>query len=148
MNYKLLIKHIESAVTFAFPELAKDGSNANSFFCADVVGSRRFALNYGGYPASEIAELNRAVSIEEQMNILQTLTDYSPSSNPNAGMSDAEIMLGHRSKYLQTPSETIKWLEGQIANRDAKRFADSSDGDKNNSNIDFNPDDAPNNPEA
>jgi len=139
MNYKLLLKHAENALKFEFPKMEKDGSNSAMFFCADVVGSRRFATNYGGYPASDIAEINRAATMQEQLNLLQNLQDYSPSSNSNSGLTDAEIMLGHKSKYLQTPSEVVTWLERRIAERDAKRFANDGKGDT----IDFVETDVP-----
>lgn len=124
MNIKELRKHIDANMQFEYESLKKDGSNVQKFFCADVVGSRRFAQNYGGYPRSEIAQMNEAASLEEQINLLNSLQDYSPSSNPNAGLSDAEIMLGHRSKYLQAASEKIAWIESQIEQRDAKRYAE------------------------
>lgn len=56
------------------------------------------------------------------MNLLQTLNDYSSSTNPNSGMTDAEIMLGHKSKYIQAASEQIAWLDSQLARRDNERF--------------------------
>lgn len=140
MNYKILLEHTKNALQFEFPKMEKDGSNHAMFFCADVVGSRRFATNYGGYPASDIAEINRATTLQEQLNIMQTLADYSPSSNPNSGLTDAEIMLGHKSKYLQSPSEVVGWLEQQIKVRDSKRVVDSSDGNKT---IEFDSNDSP-----
>lgn len=118
MNKKLMMVFIVANThNDAFPVLADDGSNADQFYCADVVGGRRFAQNYGGYPRSEIAEINEAASLEQQMSLLNDLRDMSPSDNPNAGKTDAEIMLGHRSKYLQTPSESVKWLESQLEDR-------------------------------
>lgn len=139
MNIGLLKKHIEQNTKFSFPELKADGSNANEFFCADIVGARRFAQNYGGYPRSEIAQINEAASLEEQMNIMQTLNDYSPANNPNAGLTDAEIMLGHKSKYLQAASEQIAWLDAQLERRDNERFLaqqkDSAKDPKDMSNV-------------
>lgn len=132
MNIKELNKHLDATLVIEPEKLARDGSNANRFFCADVVGSRRFAQNYGGYPRSEIAQMNEAVSLEEQINLLNYLQDYTPSNNPTAGLSDAEIMLGHKSKYLQAASEKIAWLESQLEQRDAKRYAEAM---KNQSNI-------------
>lgn len=131
MNLDLLKEHSNNATKFEYESLKKDGSNVSRFFCADVVGSRRFAQNYGGYPRSEIAQMNEAASLEEQINLLNSLQDYSPSSNPNAGLSDVEIMLGHKSKYLQAASEKIAWLERQIEQRDAKRYEEAM---KNQSN--------------
>ena len=122
MNVKLLLKHVEDTTAFKFEELLQDGSNAERFFCADVVGARRFAQNYGGYPRSEIAEINEAANLETQLALINSLNDYSPKDNPNAGKTDAEIMLGHKSKYLQAASEQIGWLESQIQRRDNERY--------------------------
>lgn len=141
MNYDLLMAHIEAnTYNDAYPVLESDGSNVGLFYCADVVGARRFAQNYGGYPRSEIAEINEAQSLEMQMYLLSSLNDYSPKDNPNAGLSDSEIMLGHKSKYIQSPSESVRWLESQIAERDAKRYAEANK--KSDSSIKF--DDADN----
>lgn len=125
MNLELLKSHIENAVTNmvkSVPELKKDGSNSQDFFCADVIGGRRFVQNAGGYPRSEIAEINAQANLQAQMNLLQDLEDYSPKSNPNAGLSDAQIMLSHKSKYQQAPSELQDWLGEQIRLRDAVRY--------------------------
>lgn len=124
MNYKLLQTHIDGALAEmvkCVPELKKDGSNVQDFFCADVVGARKFVQNHGGYPRSEIAEINAQTNLQAQMALLQTLEDYSPKSNSNAGLTDAQISLSHRSKYQQTPSEMQTWLEGQIQLRDVER---------------------------
>lgn len=121
----------------AYPVLESDGSNADQFYAADVVGNRRFAHNYGGYPRSEIAEINEAASLEQQMSLLNDLRDMSPTDNPNAGKTDAEIMLGHKSKYLQTPSESVKWLESQLEERrGAFETEESKDTIKFNENED------------
>ena len=122
MNLELLKEHIEISTHEATicPKLNVDGSNVGDFYCADVVGNRRFAQNYGGYPRSEIAEINAAASMQEQMNLLSQLNDYTPSDNPNAGLSDAEIMLSHRSKYQQCATEMQSWIVNQINIRDAR----------------------------
>lgn len=130
MDFKKFAKHIATSLHEAInPLLKEDGTNKNMFFCADVVGARRFALNFGGYPRSEIAELNEMTNIQQQAQLLSQLQDYSPQSNPNAGLTDAEIMLGHKSKYCQTPSETISWLEGQLHQRDVERQAQTPPSD-------------------
>ena len=126
MNYELLKEHIEVSTYMdsICPQLKKDGFNAIDFYKADVVGNRRFAQNYGGYPRSEIAEINAAATMQEQMNLLSMLNDYTPSDNPNAGLSDAEIMLSHKSKYQQCATELQSWIVDQINVRDA-RLSDS-----------------------
>lgn len=128
MNYEYLNQKIVSSTyeEDINPVLAEDNSNFKDFFAADVIGSKRFVQNFGGYPRSEIAQINAEADIMQQANLLAELTDYSPSSNPNAGLSDVEIMLGHKSKYLQTPNEVTSWLEGQLQIRDAKRVSVAS----------------------
>lgn len=137
MDFILLQKHIESHVHQDInPKLKEDNSNLSAFFCADVIGARRFVLNRGGYPMSEIAQINAAADLSQQMNLLQQLEDFTPDSNPNAGLSDAEIMLGHRSKYCQTASEQIGWLEDQMhiraSQREAAKLNQQSDDGKIN----------------
>lgn len=125
MNLELLKTHIKNTVTNmvkSVPELKKDGSNSQDFFCADVIGGRRFVQNDGGYPRSEIAEINAQASLQAQMNLLQDLEDYSPKTNPNSGLTDAQIMMSHKSKYQQTPSELQDWLGEQIKLRDVVRY--------------------------
>lgn len=128
------------ALVDMLPVIAEDGSNAYDFYCADVIGNKRFAQNHGGYPKSDIALINETNNAQLQASLIAQLTDYSSDSNPNAGLSDAEIMLGHRSKYIQTPSESVAWLEGQLKIRDDKRAAASIP--KSEATIDFTNDDA------
>lgn len=124
MDLNLLQKHIDSFIESIVPiELAPDGSNANDFFCADVVGGKDFVQNFGGYPRSEIAEINEQKNIQLQAAMLQKLEDYSQFNNPNAGKTDAEIALSHKSRYQQTATEMQSWLEGQLQIRDAKMAA-------------------------
>ena len=132
--------HIDSQNYDINPTLNEDNGNISMFFCADVVGSKRFANNFGGYPRSEIAEINAAADLNQQANLLAQLNDYSSNDNPNAGLSDAEIMLGHRSKYCQTPSEQVAWLESQIHERDMKRQAAQM---KSETTIDFSETETP-----
>lgn len=122
MNYSLLKDHISDAYHLDInPKLKDDKSNVNSFFSADTVGHKRFAQNFGGYPRSEIAEINAQANLQNQMNLLSELQDFSTGNNPNAGLTDAEIMLSHRSKYMQTASELQGWIENQLSIRDARR---------------------------
>lgn len=122
MNYKELQKHIDNSLKpISTAQLSADGSNAFDFFCADVIGAKKFVQNHGGYPRSEIAEINNQANLQIQASLLQQLEDFSPKSNPNAGLSDVEISLSHRSKYMQTASEQQDWLSSQLQIRDAKR---------------------------
>lgn len=123
MNQKLLNEHINDALgCIKLPVLAKDGSNAKDFFGVDT--SRKFALNYGGYPRSELSQIFEQENLVAQANLLEQMVDYTPATNPTAGLTDVEISLMHRSKYQQTPNEMQSWLDGQIQIRDAKRQAD------------------------
>ena len=127
MNLSKLKKHIESAISFEPSVMLSDGSNAGDFFVADVVGNRRFAQNFGGYPRSEIAEINDAATLEMQKILLNQLTDYrDKADSQNSGKSDAEIALGHRSKYCQMPCEMQSWIEGQLKLSFEKREAEIS----------------------
>lgn len=122
MDIKLLNKHVtESLKAIPDVKMKADGSNAKLFFCADVVGNKTFAQNFGGYPRSEIAQINEAVNLQVARTLFQSLEDYSPKTDPNAGMTDAQIALGHKSRYAQAPSEIQDYLNGQLAIRDAKR---------------------------
>lgn len=97
-----------------------DTGNIEDFYCPDVVGARSFVQNHGGHPKSDVAAINEAANLEMKMNLLNALQEI-PVDESNSGLSDAEIMLKHKSKYQQTPSEILPWLEQQIAVRDAKR---------------------------
>lgn len=122
MNFKELQKHINNSLKLiCTAQLSADGSNASDFFCADVIGAKKFVQNHGGYPRSEIAEINNQANLQLQASILQQLEDFTPKNNPNAGLSDAEISLSHRSKYMQTASEQQDWLSSQLRIRDVKR---------------------------
>lgn len=120
MNLDLLKEHIESCDSIELPAFKEDGSNANDFFCVDLPVDREFAQNYGGYPRSDIAIINEQQNLAVQKALLDKLNVITPDTS-NAGRSDAEIMLSHRSKYQQTATEMQSWLQDQLAVRDAKR---------------------------
>ena len=149
MNTKLLKKHIDVSLdAIVVVPLKEDGSNAKDFFVADVVGNKKFAQNFGGYPRSEIAEINECTNIEVQKNLLNALTDYRAGADgQNVGLSDIQIAMGHRSKYQQTPCEMQDWIESQLQKSYEARVAklnslraQSEAGDK----IKFNANDKPN----
>lgn len=116
MNYKELQKHIDTTIVDNVPTLAKDGSNASDFFLADVVSAKSFMQNYGGYPRSDIAIISDESNAAMQQAMLSDLVEL--PINENAGLTDVEISLAHRSKYQQTPSEMQDWLEAQLEYRD------------------------------
>lgn len=122
MNYELLQEHINRSIVLDFvPELKADGSNSKDFFAIDSVSVKKFAQNYGGYPRSDIAEINEQSNVMIQAEMLSRLQQL-PVSDSNSGLSDQEIMLQHRSKYCQTAGEQISWLEELIKYRDAQRL--------------------------
>lgn len=105
-------------------EVKMNEKNIDAFYVADVIAGHSFVQNYGGHPRSDIAQIEAETNMANQMSMLAMLQEM-PVSNENSGLSDAEIMLSHRSKYMQTPSESVRWLEGQLAERDAKRYTES-----------------------
>ncbi len=119
MDYNILQKHINSVPELVLPTVKEDGSNLSDFFCADVVGNRRFAQNYGGYPRSEIAEINAQASIQQAANLLNDL-QVTEGSYMDSSLTPDEIMLSHRSKYIQAPSEMIDFIDRQLQIRDMK----------------------------
>ena len=128
MKIKLWNEHIAMAMVLTLPQIAEDNSNLSDFYIADVVGNRRFAQNFGGYPRSDIAEINAQASLQQAQNLLRDLAEI-PVNDVNSGLTDAQIMLGHRSKYVQTPSESVRWLESQIEYRDLQRSEAKSAGE-------------------
>lgn len=123
MNLELIKKHVKDAAkSIVNPAFNKDGSNASDFYVADVVGHKRFAQNYGGYPRSEIAEINAQTNLQVAKQLLSELSDFSGDvNNQNAGVPDAVISMSHKSKYQQEPAEMIDFINGQLAIRDGIR---------------------------
>lgn len=99
---------------FKVPTLKEDGSNVADFYVADVIGNKAFAKNYGGYPRSDIALINEQTNISVARSMLEALPEL-PESSPAA---DGEYKLSLRSKYCQTPSEVISYLEDELEKRD------------------------------
>lgn len=129
----------ESAVlsnTFVLPTLDKDGKNKNDFFCPDVVGSKRFCMNYGGHPRSDVALINDQTSPEVAKRMLNELVDFRSNEPSTKGVSDTDIILGLRSRYCQAPAEQISFYEGELARIQQKRSAEVAAKQKDNV-IDF-----------
>ena len=123
MNLELIKKHVvQASKVIKNPKFNKDGSNASDFYTADVVGHKRFAQNFGGYPRSEIAEINAQTNLQVAKQLLSQLSDFSGDvNNQNAGVPDAVISMAHKSKYQQEPSEMIDFIDSQLAIRDGIR---------------------------
>lgn len=112
-----------SRVGFVAPDLSvtlnADKSNVGKFFVADVRGGKSFLQNDAGYPMNDIDAIFRQQDsmIRESMikNLEEVPTTGSPADVPNT-----EILLGLRSRYLQTPSEMVSWYEKQLEIADAR----------------------------
>lgn len=125
MNLNLLQKHIDNFIDgFEVEKLSADGSNKDRFYCADVIGSKRFAQNYAGYPRNDIALINEQQNFRVAESMMIELSQL-PVSDSNAGLTDEQILLGHRSKYIQTPAESVAFIEQQIQLRRSQREAES-----------------------
>lgn len=101
------------------PALKEDKSNLADFFRVDVAGNKAVPLNYGGWPRSDLAVINAQKDMSVAKALANSIVEL-PESNSNAGLSDAEIMLNAKSKYAQTPSECMRYIEQQIEFRDNK----------------------------
>lgn len=118
------------------PELAADGSNKSDFWCADVLGNKKFAQNYGGYPRSDVALINEQNDLAVAQRMLNDMQDFRTDVNPDAGRSDIELILSQRSRYCQSAAESIRYIESELARRDAVRRAESQKAPSENS-VDF-----------
>ena len=123
-----------------YPELKKDGSNSKLFFVADVVGDKSFSKNYGGYPLSDISLINEQQNAQVAQVMLEKLRDYHTEGNPNYGKSDVQVLLGMQSKYCQTASECVRYVESQLKRMEVEGFNKSDS--QSNDGIGFNKDDA------
>lgn len=120
------------------PKLAKDGSNKGDFYATETLVSKKFAQNFGGYPRSDIAIINEQNNMAVARAMIESLTDYSSVGNSNEGKSDAEIMLSVQSKYMQSPSEFLPYIENEISKRDAVLFAAQSSQSVDSPKVDVN----------
>lgn len=103
------------------PKLADDGSNQCDFYRADVLGSKKFVTNYGGWPRSDLALINEQTDLGVAKAMAAQLVDFnSDAPNSHRGMFDTDIILQSRSKYCQAPAEQLKFIERQISERDAR----------------------------
>lgn len=116
-----------------------DSDNVKDFFASDSIGNRAFAQNFGGYPRSDIALINEQQSLQVAQNLLNNLSEYQ-SDGSTSGLSDLEIMMSHKSKYCQTPSEKVRWIESQMQvyrDREAAKLAEKQAAEKQNPKIEF-----------
>lgn len=101
------------------PVLADDGHNRSMFYAVSDLTKDGFARNFGGYPRSDIAIINEQQNMSVARAMLESLPDYHFADSPNIG-SDVDIMNSVRSKYMQSPSEILPFIEKEIEKRDAR----------------------------
>lgn len=109
---------------FELPIMDADGANKRQFYGIETVTKNKFAQNFGGYPRSDIAQILEQQNVAVAEAMLEQLPDYGRSDNPNAGKTDAEIMLGVQSKYMQSPAEILPYIEKQCRLRDERLIAE------------------------
>lgn len=119
--YGLLANY--EVVDVKLPELLNDGSNIAAFYPMSDVSKENFALNYGGYPRSDIALIEEQQNISVARSMLEQLPDYRSADVPDL-RSDAEVLSSVRSKYMQSPSEILPFIEKEIEKRDARILKD------------------------
>lgn len=102
-----------------------------SLFCGHFEPLKNFELNAGGYVRNEIARIREETDIAVANNLIARLTEIHPSGD-NAGKTDAEILLGWKSKYLQTPSEMVDYIESyfDVKLAESQSFGQQVDGIK------------------
>ena len=101
--------------------LKEDGSNATEFFKGDTFDLNGDAFrNYAGYPRNEIAVINEQESVAVAQAMFERLQVLPDDSKLPENVSDADLKLGLRSRYCQTPSEQIAWTEEMLRVRDER----------------------------
>lgn len=101
------------------PVLKKDKSNISDFFAVDTVGNKAPVMNYGGWHRNDLATLNAQTDMSVAKAMAMQL-HQSDDVDINAGKSDAEIILHAKSKYIQSPSEMVGYIENEISIRDQR----------------------------
>lgn len=114
------------------PQFDIENSDPHGFYkIVDDYTQQDFALNYGGYPRSDIALLNEQQDMTYVNNLLSRLSERS-SDGVSDDVSDFDLSLAHKSKYCQTASEMIKYYENLLEERDRRSLetADEKDREK------------------
>lgn len=101
------------------PVLADDGHNRSMFYAVSDLTKEDFARNFGGYPRSDIAIINEQQNLSVARAMLENLPDYHSADSPNVG-SDVDVLNSVRSKYMQSPSEILPFIEKEIEKRDVR----------------------------
>lgn len=120
---------IDRKVEVPVNPLQVNTDNVSAFFAVtDMETSKSFCKNYGGYPRSDIAQIidenNEEVAIQLASRLLNRQTENTSS------VSDVDLLASHRSKYLQTPSEMVNWIDSKLAVRDEREAAKLSEDER------------------
>lgn len=104
----------------AIPRIKVSNDNVAAFYSvADIPTQQSFARNYGGYVRSDIAQIideqNHEVALQLSARLIERPDDTSDKSV-------ADLLAAHHSKYAQTPSEMIEFIDNQLSIRDQKRM--------------------------
>lgn len=115
MNLEFLHNHVESRKDSVKVE-SFSKENKERFFMPDVPLNKSFVRNHAGYPRSEVAQIREQQNEQVALAMLSQLSEV-PASYQSADLSDETIMMAHRSKYCQTPSEMLSHIENQLEAR-------------------------------
>lgn len=120
MNIKTIDKCV-NPISHTVPKLAVDGSNASGFYKADILSldGKEFK-NYGGYPRNEVAVINEQQNEVVARALADRLVQVPDDSRTVEQVSDTDLMLMAKSKYMQTPSEIIAHNERILQIRDER----------------------------
>lgn len=102
-----------------------DEKSYDKFYRYDVI-QEDFVMNYGGWARNDIAIIDEQSNIQAAKILLERLGEL-PGDTSNSGLTDEQILLHHRSRYAQSPSEVQSYIEEQLALRDAQSMRESSD---------------------
>lgn len=114
--------------TDVIPAIAVSKENVAAFYSvADIPTQKSFVRNYGGYIRSDIAQIideqNQEVAMQLSARLIERPDDTSDKSV-------VDILAAHHSKYAQTPSEMIAFIDNQLALRDQKRMENASEDER------------------
>lgn len=103
--------------------------NASAFYAVlDVNSQKSFTKNFGGYPRSDIAQIadeqNQEVALQLMANLQERLSDGFVDAD------DAQLLASHRSRYCQTPSEMVAFVDNVLSQRDERIMQDADDAEK------------------
>lgn len=98
-------------------------SDPHGFYqIVDDFAAQDFAKNYGGFARSDVAILEEQEDLTYVNNLLARLNERHSDGVLESALSDADLMLSHKSKYCQSASEKIKYYENLLEERDRREL--------------------------